>query len=273
MAPDWGSLSRMPEPRDEPTPIEIASYYARGRNALVVRAELGALFMDYYVHQMDHGLRASAGMDGMLKDALAALLLHLVSRPVNEVTAWTVSFREPAFNLFVTGDSRRQSVVGRLFAEGVKETPGSRFHAQVHRDGQEVRGSMVNVSGNDMLRVVEQFYRQSEQLPARFFRLPGDEFAMVAGMPDCDEEWIENLEGEGIAGLAAREELKPMERRAYAFRCGCDLRRILPAVAPLARDGLDPLFQGDERLVISCPRCAARFVLTREAMEAFLKES
>ncbi|MEM1297529.1 MAG: Hsp33 family molecular chaperone HslO, partial [Verrucomicrobiota bacterium] len=59
--------------------------------------------------------------------------------------------------------------------------------------------------------------------------------------------------------------------RKFRFDCGCNLERIFPAIAPLASQGLDELFQGDEAITVTCPRCNAKWRLTREQIEAVMK--
>jgi len=71
------------EPPAESTGLEVRSYFVRGRNALVTRAALGDLYIDYYLHQGQLGKQHSILHDSMLKEALAACLLHGASRPWN----------------------------------------------------------------------------------------------------------------------------------------------------------------------------------------------
>src|SRR5882757_1216893 len=88
---------------DAPAPegLEIRTYFVRGRNALVARADFGELFVDYYLHQGQHGYQHIPAHDGLLKEALAALALHCASRPWNEAVAWTIHFQQPLLNLFL----------------------------------------------------------------------------------------------------------------------------------------------------------------------------
>ena len=61
---------------DDPQGLEVRSYFVRGRNALVTRADFGEMYVDYYLHQGQHGYQHAPSHDGMLKEALAALTLH-----------------------------------------------------------------------------------------------------------------------------------------------------------------------------------------------------
>ena len=226
------------------TPVLAQSYFVRYRNALTVRADLSPLFVDYYLHLMDKGLKYESAHDERLKDALAALILHLITRPWKETHAWTLNFQEPLLNLFVTGSSMTESVTGRIFTEGVKEDKSGLFYAQLTPQNGESRQSTTTLSGFDILSAVESFYQQSEQRRARIFRLPEEEFVMVSAQPDCDMEWLESLDEDGVQKMDDAEELALLEERRYFFSCGCSLARIFPAIAPLARHGLDELFSG-----------------------------
>ncbi|MGZ5564372.1 MAG: Hsp33 family molecular chaperone HslO, partial [Chthoniobacterales bacterium] len=55
--------------------LQVRTYFVRGRNALVARADFGELYVDYYLHQGQYGYRHEPEHDGMLKEALAALTL------------------------------------------------------------------------------------------------------------------------------------------------------------------------------------------------------
>ena len=60
--------------------------------------------------------------DSLLKELMAYFTLYMVARPWAEQHAWTVNLRTPAVaNLFVTGSSLTESVVGRVFTQDIKE--------------------------------------------------------------------------------------------------------------------------------------------------------
>ena len=171
-----------------PPGLEVRTYFVRGRNALVARADFGELYVDYYLHQGQHGQQHAPAHDAMLKEALAALTLHCAARPWNESWAWTLHFAEPLLNLFVTGDNRRGMVVGQLFTEGVKADHHGRFVADVVRERGEPRRSVVEFAGAEVFPMVEHFYTQSEQRPARFFR-HGPERATSLRMSLLQQRW------------------------------------------------------------------------------------
>lgn len=252
------------EPVAEHTVIE--SVFVRGRNALVLRGKFAPVYCDYYLHLMQHGIRHAPELDQMLKDALAVLTLHLTARPWAETCAWTANLRAPRINLFVTGHSTGEAVTGRIFTEDVREPDRNFFYAQTFSAQQtEPRISTLEIEGKDPVSWVEQYYAQSEQRPARAFRLNDEQYVLVAAQPDCDLAWLAALDAKSVAEIDEAEETNLLETRRFRFHCGCTLEKILPVLGTW-RERPDELF-GDAREVrIECPRCAAKYAVTREML-------
>lgn len=250
--------------------IQVHCYFVRHRNALAVRAQFNELYTDFYLHLMQHGLRYDAASDQLLKDGLAALTLHLASRPRTEATAWTMNFQEPLLNLFITGSSRLGNVTGRAFTEGVKKGDHNLFFSQVTEEGREARQSTIQFDDADVFRAVETYYQLSEQRPARYFRHDVEDFVMLSAQPDCDMPWFLTLDDESIKRLDEDEELSLLEVREYRFDCGCSIDRIYPIIASLAPAAIDDLFSSEETTNAQCPRCGATFTMTREGFDAFV---
>lgn len=252
--------------QEDASVVPVSSFFIRKRNALLVRGAFSPLYMDYYLHQMQHGLKSDRETDDKMKDMLAALALHLCSRPQDEVCAWTINLRHPLRNLFATGGSRPGRVTGRAFTEDVKDNGKNLFITQVHRGSQPTRQSMVEFQGMDILEAVEHFYTQSEQRVTRFFRGEDEEMIMVSAEPDCDEEWLLALEPGDLDHLDQKEHLTPLETRPYVFECGCSVERLYPLLDRLTDDDLAHIFE-DGVATITCPRCAAVFKAPKEHFE------
>jgi molecular chaperone Hsp33 len=253
------------QPVEEHTTVE--SVFIRHRNALLLRGQFTPIFTDYYLHLMQHGIRHTPDLDGMLKDSMAMLALHLVARPWAETSAWTVNLRAPRVNLFVTGGSLAGTLTGRVFTEDVREPDRNFFYAQTTTPGTpEPRTSMLEVDGKDPLRWIAQYYDQSEQRPARAFRLDDEVFALVAAQPDCDLDWFASLDESAVATLQSHEETNVLETRKFKFLCGCTLEKILPVLGGW-RDRLDELFEDSDTIRIQCPRCAAKYRVTRDMLQ------
>jgi molecular chaperone Hsp33 len=256
----------------EPNGTIVTVDFIRHRNVLLARADLSPLFVDYYLHLADHGIKHAPGHDRLLKDALAAFALHCASRPKNEHIAWTMNFQDPRLNLFLTGDNEDCFITGRLFTENVREADENVFYSEVMAGrGGEKRRSVVTFAGADVFAAVESYYNASEQRPARYFHLGEDNYAMLSSHPDCDLAWLASVDVAGVKALPEKETLTQIERRLYQWHCGCNQKKILGALAPAARNDMSELFGDAESIRVECPRCAASHLITREAMEAHLQ--
>jgi molecular chaperone Hsp33 len=266
-----------PSPQTPPPPpeegIEIRSHFVRSRNAVVIRATLSELYVDYFLHLAAHQLKPASGHIALFKDALAAFVLHCTARPRYEMIAWTLHFEDPPVNLFLTADTEEESVTGRILADNVREMGGNHLYADVVDHNKPPRRSAVPFEGASAFRAAEAFYRQSEQRPARFFATAPEEFAMVCSHPDCDTAWFETLTADTVRDLDKTETLSLLERRRYAWRCGCNQQKLLRVLAPVMRKDPAGLFGDDPTVQVSCPRCAAKHAITREAMEAFIAQN
>lgn len=267
------NVARMPEitpPNLDDAGLAVNTLFVRSRNVLLARAEFGDLFVDYYLHLSTHQMHPAPAADALFKKALAAFVLHCASRPRNELTAWTINFQSPLVNVFLIGDNETGAVAGRVFEENVKELPENLFYADVVRGRGEKRRSTVSFKSGDPFEAAEKFYAQSEQRAARYFPLGEEEFAMVTEHPDCDIGWLHALTAEQVAKLDDTETLVPVEKRVYRWHCGCNQERMLEVLAPTMKQDPEGLFEGDEKIEIRCPRCGARYAITREALEAFV---
>lgn len=253
------------------TRFELPTWFVRGRNALLARADFGSLYVDYYLHFANQHRRPASAHDQLLKDALAALTLHAASRPVIETTAWTINLQEPRLNLFVNSDGTYGRVIGNLFTENVKPRKENTLHAEILDTRTPARRSTVPFNGTDLFHAVEEYYRRSEQRPARLFRCGPEDFAMVSAHPDCDLAWFESLTAESVAALSQVETLRPLEIRRYTYACGCTQERLMALLAPAMRSSPEELFGSEERVIAVCPRCGTRHNITRESMEAYLQ--
>jgi molecular chaperone Hsp33 len=100
----------------------------------------------------------------------------------------------------------------------------------------------------------------------------GDEdFVLITAQPDCDLKWLESLDDEAIRELDMNETLSLIEKRNYRFHCGCSPEKIFPVIANMSEGSIDSIFGKSEIIPAGCPRCGAKYSITREALEAFVK--
>jgi molecular chaperone Hsp33 len=241
----------------------VLDRYVDNRRALIIAdGRFTALFEAWRRHAAIWELPVDGLSQIMLCQGLAAASLHLASRPRDETAAWTLNLQQPPTNLFLTGDARNDRVTGRVFTEGVKTAEMSRLFIQTVRPGHEPAESTVQVHGLDILDIFEQYYRMSEQNPARFFELTDDRYLAVLALPGADRSMLDSLSKSGA--LEMLEQATFLERRVFRFECGCNPQRMLEALrAIFARDPAE-LFQGDERVEAACPRCGRRWWVRRE---------
>ncbi|MDR0533284.1 MAG: Hsp33 family molecular chaperone HslO [Verrucomicrobiales bacterium] len=261
-----------PTPEAVPEGLEIRTYFVRHRNALLARAEFSELYVDYYLHLAANDIQYPGAQDRLFKETLSALTLHCASRPHNETIAWTVNFQNPLVNIFVTGDNETGGVAGQVFNQNVKQTDHNFLFSDVVRGTEPARRSVIEFEGRDVFRAVEKYYLQSEQRPARFFQFAEEDYVMISAQPDCDTDWLNSLTVEDIRVLDQKEQLSLLEQRRYRWHCGCDEQRMLSLLAPVMQRDPDELFGDDPSIRISCPRCGARYTITKETMEAYLAE-
>lgn len=252
--------------------LTIKSRFVRGRNVLYAKADFGLLYVDYYLHLKDYQIEMEPEPDRFLKTALALFSLHCISRPRNDILAWTINFQQPLLNLFLAGDTGTGDVVGRAYTENVKVAEENSFYQDLVRRGREPHRSVVSFAGGDMVTAVETFYHFSEQRPARFFQVEPETFAIVAAHPDYDEGWFNSLTVDDVRGLEDKEEVTDLESRVVRWRCGCNQPRILQTLAPIFRQDPEGLFLAEELIEVKCPRCAAKYRISRETMEAYVAE-
>jgi molecular chaperone Hsp33 len=256
------------EPSAEESAIEVRSYFVRGRNALLTRANMEGLYLEYYLHQGQLGVQHARVYDQMFKEALASMVLHAASRPWNETGAWTLHFDALSVNLFVVGDNPHGRIVGQIFTEDVKKTGRNLFCADVVRGASSPGRSTVEFKGDSVLGASEWFYAQSEQRVARVFEIYPEDFVLISAQPDCEAGWIEGLTLENVRALDALEPLSLLETRKYRWECGCNQSRMLDVLVPVLKSDPEGLFGEEPAIRMSCPRCGTKYVITRETLEA-----
>lgn len=243
---------------------KIESIFVRHRNCLMVRGQFIDIYTDHYLHLAEQKVRYPEELDQMLKDSLAMLTLHLTARPWAETIAWTANLRAPRINLFVTGSSNEKYIIGRVFTEDIREPDRNFFYSQTTvPTANEPRLSTMEIEGRDPIDWVSQFYSQSEQRPARAFRLEDENFALIAAQPDADLDWLAQLDAEQVSAIDRTEETNLLETRHFRFHCGCTLEKILPILGSW-REKPDELFQDAESITVQCPRCATNYRITRD---------
>jgi hypothetical protein len=233
------------------------------REAVFVRADITSLF-DAYLAHVDRWEGVPDGLaQTMMRQALGASILHMATRPPDETVAWTLNICRPPLNLFFTAKNADSTVAGRVFTEHVRTTEQNRLFVETLRPKKPPTRSAIEVKGLDVLQIFEQYYQLSEQNDARFFEISDRDLLMVLALPDVDEGWVASLDRES-ALRASTESPRPVDVRAFRFRCGCDAERMLAVMRGLFEGRADELFQGAHRVEALCPRCGHRWWISRK---------
>lgn len=252
--------------------ILIENQFVRERNVLLSSADFGPLYVDYFLHLKAFGISVEPGNARLFQDFLAGFSLHAASHPRNEILAWTIHFQRPALNLFLAADTEFSTVTGRVFTEGLRQEDSNMFYQELVVRGKPLHRSIVPFQGTGARESIEFFYSQSEQRPGRFVHLGGDRYTLLTAHPDFDEHWFRQLDDEAVRHLHAHETLVPIEKRTFRWFCGCHYAKILEILGGPMEADPDALFGSDETITVNCPRCSARYRISREAMEAHVEE-
>lgn len=258
--------SSPPEPPSEG--ILIHNHFVRERNVLIATADFSQLFLDHESHLKAFSLNVPGWQVDFFRPFLAGFTLHEASRPRNEVLAWTIHFQDPHLNTFLTADTELSTVAGRTFDEGLKKEDSNMFYQEQVVRNKPLHRSIVPFEGTSPKGTIEFYYSQSEQRPGKFADLGKNRYALLTAHPDYDAAWFRNLADNEVQALERTETLTLIETRRYRWFCGCHHGRIVEILENPMRTDPEGLFGSDEAITVNCPRCAARYRVSREMMEA-----
>jgi molecular chaperone Hsp33 len=233
------------------------------RDASIARGRFDRLFSAYLKHARKWTALPAGEMESMMTSGLAAATLDLALRPPDEFTAWTLNIKDPPLNFFFCGDNAEFIITGRVFIRDVQTAESSRLFVESHRPKRKPTQSSVDVDGMDVLDIFGQFYDRSEQLPSRFHPIGNDEFALIRGLPQVDEDWLRALDAKKTREYLEKD-FTQTDERIYHFRCGCNFKTILKVVRGMYKDNAEELFLGEEKVEVSCPRCGRYWWLSRK---------
>jgi len=262
----------MSEPSPSPPLCRIENSFVRGRNVLVSEGSPRPLFSAWERHCRRFKAHPPAEPAELFRNFLAAFVLHAASHPRNEVLAWTIHLRDPHCSLFLAADTEMSTVTGRVHTDHLKKEETNLFYQDLVVRGKPPHRSIVPFEGNSAKGAVEFFYNQSEQRPGRLFFVANNHYILASAHPDYDRRWFRNLSPGQASALREKEVVAPIESRGFRWHCGCSHPKILEILTSPMRSDAEALFGGEETIQVNCPRCAAKYTVTREAMEARIAE-
>jgi hypothetical protein len=251
--------------------ITIADYLPK-REALLIQVDASDYLIDYYLHRKDFAPDTLPEHDEKLKELITCFAIHLSGRTGRETHAWTVHIvAEQPYSLFVTGNTgeiddtgvARGFLVGNVLTENIRHTDVNSIHAQFTHRGKTFT-SMVSCNTSDIPKMVEEFYRQSEQHPMQIVLSQTSDTAIgLVALPEYDEEWIASANVEELPS-ATEVEKSRMRTCHFSFVCDCSPEKLLPFFRGLTDEALNELYGEDEELHVTCPRCAKQFAVARQ---------
>lgn len=254
------------------TGLVAISEYIPKREGLLVRVDMADYLIDYYLHRKDHAPETLPEHDEKLKELIACFAIHLSARTAQETHAWTVHLvADQPYSLFVTGNTgimdesgvARGFLVGHILTENIRHTDVNSIHAQFTNRGKTFN-SMVRCDSNDIPRMIEHFYEQSEQYPLRLRLSDSSDTAVgLVALPEYDDEWIRSVDFDQLL-VATDVEKSPMRTCHFAFSCDCSPDKLIPFFQTMSKDALEELYGADEELRITCPRCGKQFSIHRD---------
>lgn len=250
--------------------IPVRNHFIRGRNVLLSTANMSGLFEQWAHHLTDFGISLEKDHQAIFRAFLSGFALHTAAYPRTAVLAWTIHFQDPHLNVFLGGDANTSTVTGRIFTDGLKKEDCNMFYQDLVFPGKPSHRSIVPFEGHDPQGTMEFYYSQSEQRPGRFFNLGNNNYALLSAHPDYDRHWFRNITLNDVSDLPINEMLSHIETRFFKWNCGCGRERIEQILTAPMADDPEGLFGGEEIITVNCPRCAARYRISRETMEAVL---
>jgi molecular chaperone Hsp33 len=239
--------------------------------ALFISVDTSDYLIDYYLHRKTHAPDTDPAHDEKLKELITCFAVHLSARTSTETHAWTVHLvADTPYSLFVTGNTgvidesgiAHGFIVGHILTDHIRHTDVNSIHAQFSNRGRSFK-SLVRCDTNDIPRMVEQFYSQSEQYPLRLKLSDNSDTAIgLVALPEFDEEWIRSVD---ISSVATETDItrSPMRTVHFAFSCDCSADKLLPFFRSMSPDAVKELYGDDQELQITCPRCGKQFGIHR----------
>ena len=239
-----------------------------------------------------------------IDDLLVSAALASESQVDKDMWGWTIRIPMKPWGLFC-GVDPEGSVCGHfsMLAPEAAEDPVGAFVVQRVLAGSPVR--QTSLIPRDVLAryLVEQYFDESEQVPARI-AIIGNEAVMALSSPDADWQSVESLKEPELLALfhklrqqpetkeaeltvdvnlsdAARRikqqfaamkgqvagsmvgELKFMHEAVYYYGCRCSLEQMRQMVGRLPEAHQKELWQDSDSLEVECPRCGIKHTITR----------
>lgn len=236
--------------------------------AVVQRHDYSQAVLDY----LGQALAATVLLSGTIK-LRGSLILQIQGKgPIDTLVAQATDQRMLRGMVHASGDVPKEDFRG-AFADGhlvlTAEAP----------NGERYQG-IVEVDGDDLAATIENYFRQSEQLPTRVWlaadanaagglflqRLPGEtveredwERVCLLAATITSQELLTLAPGQILRRLFHEEDVRIFEPEPVAFRCSCSRRRIEDALRQLGREEIDAIIREQGAVEVDCEFCNAHY--------------
>ncbi len=255
-----------------PNPLTCTSEYLSGREALLLRVDMSAYLIDYYLHRKKVAPDTTPEQDEKLKEIIACFAMHLTGHASAQSHGWTIQLiSQPPYSLFVTGSVNPHpdtgdingQIVGNILTEHIRHTDINGLHAQVTDGKGKTSKSYVQSESADIGEIVEHFYAQSEQQPLRIALSKTSDTAVgLLALPGYDQPWFESAKLEELAS-GDNSAGKQMRVCRFTFACDCSPQKLIPFFRSIPQESVNDLYGADDEILITCPRCGEQFPILR----------
>ena len=237
-------------------------------------------------------------------DLLFSSVLASESQVDKDMWGWTIRIPMKPWGLFC-GVEPEGAVCGRfsLLAKEAEEDPVGSFAIQRVMAGSPVRQTSLIPRDISTKYLVEQYFDESEQVPARI-AIIGNEAVMALSSPDAAWELVEKLKEHELLALfhelkqetdsqtsvqqndealseaalkikqqfatikghgvgSMHGQLKLMHEAVYYYGCRCSQDQMRQMIDHLPKSHQDELWQTSDTMEIECPRCGIKHTICR----------
>ncbi len=204
-------------------------------------------------------------------ELIVSASLSAASQVERDYWGWTLRLPFANWGLFCAVDP--EGMVCAKISPLAREAADVLGKVAVQRQIAEapLRQSMLIPDSESALLTVEQYYRESEQLPARIAMKDG-EALMILSMPEGDWEGLETAsQAELLAAFHEANEggsLQKSYEYVFYYDCRCDVKQMHGVVSSLPEAEQDYLWGDEGELHIECPRCGKRYNLMRDEIDS-----
>ncbi len=250
------------------TDMHLAHYFRyhwEKPDLIIVTGEAAEIWKGYDTYCKRYNIQEPEAQEkSMLMRLFAGAGLAAVSLPEQEWWGWSVTFPNLTTGLFCGVEPE-----GMMSGIIIKTDKDKNLVAvQRQAKSSPPTQSRFSLLTHDPVEAVERYFEESEQTLIRIAVDSRGRGALLRPLPGGNFDDIEGFTDEELINrcfeLAENEEIKLLEEKLLFYECPCDMQRIVKMLDNLKEDQRDYLWQGNEHLEVSCPRCGRIYTVKRD---------